>query len=46
MLLRIDKAVLDELLADRPALANGIITRARHDGSRERTRPGTDATPA
>ena len=43
-LLRIDKPVLDELLADRPALAGGIIG-ALVAMVRERSRPGTDTTP-
>ena len=43
-LLRIDKALLDELLADRPALANGIIA-ALVAMVRERARPRTDTTP-
>lgn len=42
-LLRIDKPVLDELLADQPALANGVIA-ALVAMVRERTRPGADAT--
>jgi CRP-like cAMP-binding protein len=47
-LLRIDKVVLDELLADRPALAHGIIAalvamvRQRRDGEAS----GADSTPA
>ena len=45
MLLRIDKAVLDELLVDRPELARGIIG-ALVTMVRARTRPGTDSTPA
>lgn len=44
-LLRIDKPVLDELLADQPALANGVIA-ALVAMVRERTRPGADATPS
>jgi CRP-like cAMP-binding protein len=43
-LLRIDKPLLDELLADRPALANGIIA-ALVAMVRERARPRTDTTP-
>ena len=51
-LLRIDKPLLDELLADRPALANGIIAalvamvreRARPRWSRP-TRPARTAAP-
>ena len=41
MLLRIDKAVLDELLADRPALASGIIAAlvAMVRGAAARRRP-------
>jgi CRP-like cAMP-binding protein len=42
-LLRIDKAVLDELLADRPALAGGIIT-ALVAMVRERVRTQADLT--
>ena len=45
MLLRIDKAVLDELLVDRPELARGIIS-ALVGMVRTRTRPGADSTPA
>jgi CRP/FNR family transcriptional regulator, cyclic AMP receptor protein len=45
MLLRIDKAVLDELLVDRPELARGII-HALVVMVRARTRPGADSTPA
>jgi CRP-like cAMP-binding protein len=45
MLLRIDKAVLDELLVDRPELARGIIS-ALVGMVRARTRPGPDSTPA
>lgn len=45
MLLRIDKAVLDELLVDRPELARGII-RALVGMVRARTRPEADSTPA
>jgi CRP-like cAMP-binding protein len=45
LLLRIDKAVLDELLADRPELARGIIS-ALVTMVRARTRSGTDSTPA
>ena len=41
VLLRIDKAVLDELLADRPALASGIIG-ALVAMIRERSRSDTD----
>jgi len=44
ILLRIDKPLLDELLADRPALANGIIA-ALVAMVRERSRPRTDTTP-
>ena len=44
-LLRIDKPVLDELLADRPALASGIIA-ALVAMVRERARSRTDTTPA
>lgn len=40
LLLRIDRAVLDELLADRPELARAIIG-ALVTMLRERTRPGT-----
>jgi CRP-like cAMP-binding protein len=43
MLLRIDKAVLDELLADRPALASGVIA-ALVAMVREGTRSGADTT--
>jgi CRP-like cAMP-binding protein len=43
-LLRIDKPVLDELLADRPALASGIIA-ALVAMVRERVRAQTDTTP-
>ena len=43
-LLRIDKALLDELLADRPALATGIIA-ALVAMVRERAGPRTDITP-
>ena len=42
-LLRIDKPLLDELLADRPALANGIIA-ALVAMVRERARPVTEPT--
>lgn len=45
ILLRIDKAVLDELLVDRPELARGIIS-ALVGMVRARTRPGADSTPA
>ena len=45
MLLRIEKAVLDELLVDRPELAKGII-RALVTMVRARKRPGADSTPA
>jgi CRP-like cAMP-binding protein len=45
MLLRIDKAVLDELLLDRPELARGIIS-ALVAMVRSRTRPGADSAPA
>ena len=41
LLLRIDRAVLDELLADRPELARGVIS-ALVTMVRERTRHGTD----
>ena len=41
-LLRIDKPVLDELLADRPLLAGRIIA-ALVAMVRERSRPGTDS---
>lgn len=44
-LLRIDKAVLDELLADRPALARGIIV-ALVTMVRERADARADTTPA
>jgi CRP-like cAMP-binding protein len=44
-LLRIDRAVLEELLADRPALANGIIA-ALVAMIRERSRAEADITPA
>ena len=44
-LLRIDKPVLDELLADRPALASGIIA-ALVGMVRERVRVHTDSTSA
>ena len=43
-LLRIDKAILDELLVDRPELARGII-HALVTMVRARTRPGTHSTP-
>ena len=43
LLLRIDKAVLDELLADRTELARGIIS-ALVTMVRARTRPGTGST--
>jgi CRP/FNR family cyclic AMP-dependent transcriptional regulator len=43
-LLRIDKPVLDELLADRPTLARGVIA-ALVAMVRERSRSGTDSTP-
>ena len=43
MLLRIDKAVLDELLVDRPELARGIIS-ALVAMVRARRRHGTDST--
>jgi CRP-like cAMP-binding protein len=43
-LLRIDKPLLDELLADRPALAHGIIA-ALVAMVRERARPPSDAPP-
>jgi CRP-like cAMP-binding protein len=43
-LLRIDKPVLDELLADRPALAGGIIA-ALGEMVRERVRAQSDSTP-
>ena len=42
-LLRIDKPLLDELLADRPALANGIIA-ALVAMVRERARPRPEPT--
>ena len=42
-LLRIDKPLLDELLADRPALANGIIA-ALVAMVRERARPRVEPT--
>jgi CRP-like cAMP-binding protein len=42
--LRIDKPILDELLADRPALARGIIV-ALVAMVRERARSGADPTP-
>ena len=42
-LLRIDKRVLDELLADRPALASGVIA-ALVAMVRERARSGADST--
>jgi CRP-like cAMP-binding protein len=45
MLLRIEKAVLDELLLDRPELAREIIG-ALVTMIRARKRPGTDSTPA
>jgi CRP-like cAMP-binding protein len=45
LLLRIDKAVLDELLVDRPELARGIIS-ALVGMVRARTGPGADSTPA
>jgi CRP-like cAMP-binding protein len=41
--LRIDKPVLDELLADRPALASGIIA-ALVGMLRERSRAQADTT--
>ena len=44
-LLRIDRAVLEELLADRPELANGIIA-ALVAMIRERAQPEADTTPA
>jgi CRP-like cAMP-binding protein len=44
-LLRIDRAVLEELLADRPALASGIIA-ALVAMIRERSRAEADTTPA
>ena len=43
-LLRIDKPILDELLADRPALARGIIV-ALVAMVRERALPEADTTP-
>jgi CRP-like cAMP-binding protein len=43
LLLRIDRLVLDELLADRPELARGIIT-ALVTMLRGRDRPGTDSS--
>lgn len=43
LLLRIDRAVLDELLADRPELARGVID-ALVTMIRARTRPGVDPT--
>ena len=43
-LLRIDKPVLDELLADRPVLAGRVIA-ALVAMVRERSRSGTDSTP-
>jgi CRP-like cAMP-binding protein len=43
LLLRIDRLVLEELLADRPELARGIIT-ALVTMLRAANRPGTDAT--
>jgi CRP-like cAMP-binding protein len=43
LLLRIDKVVLDELLADRPELARGIIS-ALVTMLRARTRPETGST--
>ena len=45
MLLRIEKAVLDELLLDRPELATGIIS-ALVAMVRARKRPGADSKPA
>jgi CRP/FNR family cyclic AMP-dependent transcriptional regulator len=45
ILLRIDRALLEELLADRPALARGIIA-ALVAMVRERARAEADATPA
>ena len=45
MLLRIDKPVLDELLADRPLLASRIIA-ALVAMVRERPRPGTPTPPS
>lgn len=45
MLLRIDRALLDELLAERPALARGIIA-ALVAMVRERARAEADATPS
>jgi CRP-like cAMP-binding protein len=44
-LLRIDRPLLEELLADRPALANGIIG-ALVAIIRERDRSKADTTPA
>jgi len=44
MLLRIDKGVLDELLADRPELARGVIE-ALVAMIRRRSGAGTDSTP-
>ena len=44
ILLRIDKAVLDELMVDRPELARGIIS-ALVAMVRARTNVGTDSTP-
>ena len=44
-LLRIDRPVLEELLADRPALANGIIA-ALVAVIRERSQAEADTTPA
>jgi CRP-like cAMP-binding protein len=44
-LLRIDRAVLEELLADRPALASGIIA-ALVAMIRERSRTEANTTPA
>ena len=44
ILLRIDKAVLDELMVDRPELARGIIN-ALVTMVRARQRLGTDSTP-
>ena len=44
MLLRIDKPVLDELLADRPALASGVIA-ALVAMIRRPGRAETDTTP-
>ena len=45
MLMRIEKAVLDELLVDRPELATGIIS-ALVTMLRARYRAGTDSKPA